>query len=300
MYSFKNAQKEYNFSGTEIGGKPEENPTVLVGSIFYAKHRVVLDPLKGTFNEEQAKQLLDTENNLSVQTGNPRFTDVIGDTSEALIKYIDFVAKNTTTPILLDSPSRQVRLETVSHYAGSETFSRLIYNSIGEDFTEEELACLKKYGVKSAVLLAFGMKAIKPAAKNKLLKEKLVPAAQRAGIENIIVDLGVMDVASISWICLAIREVKEEFGFPVGCAPANALYDWKKMKDRGKLIFHAAGASILSMLRLMGADYCLYGPIENASWVFPAVATIDALIAYSGRLTGIHPRNRDHPLYKIL
>jgi tetrahydromethanopterin S-methyltransferase subunit H len=299
MFNFKSEQKTYKISGVEIGGKPEEHPTVLVGSIFYAKHRIVIDPLKGDFNKERAKQLLEEENDLSIQTGNPRFTDVIGDTSEALIKFVEFVAENTSTPILIDSPSRKARIETVKHFTGSKIFPRLIYNSIGEDYTDEELDCLKECKVKSAILLAFGMKAIKPAAKLKLLKDTLVPAAEKAGIENIIVDLGVMDVASISWVSLAIREVKEEFGYPAGCAPANALYDWQKMKARGKSVFQAAAASIISMTRLMGADFCLYGPIENASWVYPAMATIDALISYAGRFSGIQPVSKDHPLYKI-
>ena len=187
----------------------------------------------------------------------------------------------------------------MKHFAGSEIVSRLIYNSIGEDYADEELDALKECKVKSAVLLAFGMKAIKPVAKLKLLRDALVPAAEKADIENIIVDLGVMDVASISWVSLAIRKVKEEFGYPAGCAPANALYDWQKMKARGKSIFQAAAASIISMTRLMGADFCLYGPIENASWVYPAVATIDALIAYAGRFSGIQPASKNHPLYKI-
>lgn len=206
MFNFKSEQKTYKISGVEIGGKLEEHPTVLVGSIFYAKHRIVQDPIQGNFTKERAKQLLEEENDLSIQTGNPRFTDVIGDTSEALIKFVEFVAENTSTPILIDSPSRKARIETVKHFARSEIIPRLIYNSIGEDYTDEELDCLKEYKVKSAILLVFGMKAIKPTAKLKLLKDTLVPAAEKAGIENIIVDLGVMDVASISWSLLPFEK----------------------------------------------------------------------------------------------
>jgi tetrahydromethanopterin S-methyltransferase subunit H len=55
-----------------------------------------------------------------------------------------------------------------------------------------------------------------------------VPTAGRAGIENILVDVGVMDVASISWVSLAIQEAKNEFGYPAGCAPANVLLSGKR------------------------------------------------------------------------
>ena len=299
MLSFSSRQKVYRIDSVEIGGQPGERPTVLIGSLFFAGHRIVQDPDKGLFDTEKAKALLEKEEELSAVYGNPRIIDVIGDTAQALIRYIQFVAAHSSSPILVDSPSQKVRLETVKYFAGSEVMPRLIYNAIAEDHTDEELAMLKECGVKSAVLLAFNTRALKPRAKINQLEEDLLPAAESAGIENILIDTGVLDVPGVSWAGAAIREVKECLGYPSGCAPCNALYTWHKMKAQGTPAFEAAASSVLAFTKAQGADFIFYGSMQNASWVYPAVATMDALVAYGGRLGGIRPASLEHPLYKI-
>ena len=299
MLKFTNDQKTYNIAGIQIGGQPWERPTVLIGSMFFAGDKIVQDPLKGIFDEDKAKALLKKEEEISKLTGNPRFIDVIGETSEALIKYIEFVASQTSAPIVVDSPSHNVRMETIKHFSKTNLIPRLIYSSIGIEHKKEELNCIKKCGVKNAILLAFSMKAMKPERKIELLEKNLIPAIKYAGVENIFIDTGVMDVASVSWVSLAIRDIKERFGYPTGCAPANALYTWEKIKELGKFAFHAAASSVLSITPLFGADFCFYGPIKHAKWVYPAIATIDGLIAYGGRIKGLRPTTNNHPLYKL-
>jgi tetrahydromethanopterin S-methyltransferase subunit H len=296
---FTKEQKVYNIAGVEIGGQPGERPTVLIGSFFFDKHRIVSDPLRGIFDKERAKVLLEREAEQSASTANPRFIDAIGDTAEALINYIEFIAAHTDAPILVDSPLQKVRLETLRHFAGGEIIPRLIYNSIAEDFTEEELACIRECGVKSAVTLAFSTAAVKPKDRIKLLQEILLPACERAGIENILVDTGVLDIPSVSWAAHTISMVKEQLGYPAGCAPSNALFQWEKLRQQGTAAFQAAAASVFSLTQCQGADFLLYGPIRFAPWVYPACAAVDAMIAYEGRFNGIRPAVREHPLYKI-
>jgi tetrahydromethanopterin S-methyltransferase subunit H len=246
-----------------------------------------------------AKDLLDQEAELSLKYGNPRFIDVIGETTEALVNYIEFVVEQTSSPILVDSPSQRVRIEVVRHFAHSEVMPRLIYNAIAEDHTDEELDCLRECGVKSAIILAFSTKAMKPKAKLKLLQEDLLSAAESAGIENIIIDAGVLDVPSVSWASATIREIKGNLGYPAGCAPANAIYTWDKVKALGTATFQAAASVVLAATQSQGADFIMYGSIKNASWVYPTVATMDALVAYGNRLNDVQPATREHPLYKI-
>jgi len=299
VIKFSSAQIVCKVGEVEVGGQPGERPTVLIGSLFFSGHRIVDDPIKGIFNKKEAAALLDLEAEVSTAMGNPRFVDVIGETSEALINYITFVAAHTPSPILVDSPLQKERLSTLRYFAGSDVMPRLVYNAIAEDYTDEELNCLRDCGVKSAVVLAFSTKAMKAEAKLRLLQDRLLPAAKQAGIENILIDAGITDVPSISWASLAIKEVKEKLGYPTGCAPANAIYTWEKMKTRGKTAFQAAASSVFSIPRLMGADFLFYGSLQNAPWVYPAVATIDGLIAYGGRFTGIRVATKEHPLYKV-
>ena len=299
MQKFSSEQKVYSIGGVQIGGHPGERPTVLIGSIFFSKHRIVSDPLKGIFDKEKARALLTREAEMSASTANPRFIDPIGDSSEALINYIEFVAEHSDAPILVDSPQQKARMEALRHFAGSEIMPRLIYNSIAEDFTEEELSCIKESGVKSAIILAFSTAALKPKDRVRLLKEKLLPAAERAGIEQILVDTGILDIPSVSWAAEAIAMIKEELGYPAGCAPSNALFQWEKLRTQGASTFQAAAASVFAMTQFEGADFLLYGPIRFSPWVYPACAAVDALIAYGGRFRGVRPAGREHPLYKI-
>lgn len=305
MFRFTADQFVYDINGVKIGGQPGEYPSVLIGSMFYRGHKIVQDPVKGIFDEDAAKALLDQEAELSAETGNPRIVDVIGDTVEALVRHAEFVLKHTDSPILLDSVSPEVRAGALRYFANdSSAINRIIYNSIEENYTEEELAAIKEAGVKTAVILAFSKKHLKPAKRVELLKgddkhEGLIAAAKRAGIEQFLIDPGVLDVASNSWTTKAIYDIKEQYGYPGGCAPSNALYLWKKMRSKGTPFFEAAGAAVFTYPITQGADFILYGPMMNAPWVFRAVATTDAMIGYTSKLTGTKLGTVEHPLLKI-
>ena len=305
MQKFTAEQQVYDINGVKIGGQPGEYPTVLIGSIFYRGHKIVSDPEKGIFDEAAAKTLLDQEAELSAETGNPRIIDVLGETVDALTRYVDFILKHTDSPFLLDSISPDVRMGTLKRLGKDpEVQKRLIYNSIDEHYTEEELAVIKEYGIKTAVILAFSNKALKPQARIKLLtgdekKEGLIDAAKRAGVEQFLIDPGVLDVASASWTSEAINIVKDKFGYPGGCAPSNAVYLWKKMRSKGTPFFEVAGSCVFTYTVTQGADFVLYGPIMNAPWVYRAVATTDSMIAYTNKLTGVKMGTHEHPLLKI-
>ncbi len=299
MLKFTADQKVYRIGNVEIGGQPGERPTVLIGSLFFAGHAIVRDRHKGLFDEAKARALLEREGAMAEETGNPRMVDVIGDTGEALIHCLDFVAAHCDAPLLVDSPDPQARLEAVRHFCGSDVMPRLIYNSIDEHCTDEEAATLRECGVKSAVLLALSSRAVRPADRLTLLRDCLLPAAERAGIENILVDTGVLDIPSVGWAAQAVRLVKEELGYPAGCAPANAIYLWHKLRAKGTPAFEAASSVVVTLPQSLGANFVFYGPMRNAPWAYPAAAAMDAMIAYVGRLNGVRPVVKSHPLYRI-
>ncbi|MFC2122318.1 hypothetical protein ACFLRP_01370 [Bacteroidota bacterium] len=167
----------YRIGGVEIGGKTGEYPTVVIGSLFFRGHRLVSDAQSGSFDQGGAASLLAREEELSEIYGIPYFVDPIGETTKALTRYIEFIAAHTTAPILIDSPSQAVRLETLRYFAASELMPRLIYNAIAEDYTEEEIACLRECKVESSIVLAFSSRAIRPTDRLKLLQERLLPQA---------------------------------------------------------------------------------------------------------------------------
>lgn len=299
MFKFNTPQHVYQIGSVHVGGQPGEFPTVLIGSIFYNKHHIVHDAQRGLFNEEKARQQIQRETEVAATTGCQRIIDPIGETGAALINYISFCAALTNAPILVDSPVPAARLEVLRHFAGSDIMPRLIYNSIAEDYTEQELACIKECGVKTAIVLAFSTAAMRPKDRIALLNKKLLPAAKQAGVENILIDAGVLDIPSVSWAARTIYEIKEMFGFPAGCAPANALFMWEKVRQHGTTAFQAAAISVYALAQAHGADFIFYGPMRFAPWVYPACAAMDAMLAYEGRFSGIRPATNNHPLFKI-
>jgi tetrahydromethanopterin S-methyltransferase subunit H len=306
MFRFEKEQKVFGIAGVNVGGQPGEYPTVLVGSIFYSGHKIVSGPSKGEFDKKQAEILINKVGALSEKTGNPFILDIVGDTSEALIKYIDFVADIAKCPFLVDGVAAQVRLPAIKHAAEIGLAERAIYNSIDFHVTEEEIKVLKDCKVKNAVLMAFNPK--KPWAEGRLDVIKgepgqkgLLQAAEEAGVENILVDTAVLDMPSIGISAKAIYLVKNEFGLPAGCGPANAVTTWKRVKkgEFGPYAYEVCSGGSGILTQMMGANFVLYGPIELSEAAFISCAMTDALIAYVARRIGTTPKTRNHPLYKI-
>jgi tetrahydromethanopterin S-methyltransferase subunit H len=302
--AFKKQQTIACIGGVNVGGQPGENPTCIIPSIFYDGHKIVSDPAKGEFDKKQAETQLNMVAELSEKTGNPYFVDVMGTTPEALTRYVDFVSENSSVPFLVDSVSRDVKLQTLMHIEKAGLINKVIYNSLNFLSTPQEYQTLKELGVKSAVVLGYDPKT--PSDRISILsgndkQQGLLSSAQQAGITNLLVDTAVMKLTSIGAASKAICAIKETFGLPAGCAPANALSLWKKL-DEGEFGPDARkvclGASIL-FTQVMAADFVIAGRIDEADAVFPAVAMADAILAAEAQNIGVKT-SANHPFYKIL
>jgi tetrahydromethanopterin S-methyltransferase subunit H len=316
MYKFEKEQIVVQFGDVLIGGQPGQYATTMCGSIFYGGHKLVKDGIEGEFDKVEAKELLDMEGELCRQFGLQRMPDVVGDTAKALIKYVDFVLENTDSPMLVDSASIATLHETFRHFSGSSVMDRLVYSPIDVHHADEQFSALKGLGIKNALILAFSPTAVMPEQKLELLLGKewktsiengiegngLISKAKGIGIENLIVDVGVIDLQGAAWSAISIKLVKEKLGFPAGCAPANALFSWQRNnKDRLKTPQQtsAAGAAVYSSTVYWGANFALYGPMRVCDWAYPAIATTDALVAYGARLSGTRPKEKTHPLFNL-
>ena len=63
-----------------------------MGNIFYRGHKIIKDLIKGDFDRKAAEDLLIREG-LFKKTGIPRKNDILGETAEPSVQYIDFVAE---------------------------------------------------------------------------------------------------------------------------------------------------------------------------------------------------------------
>jgi|Deesub1362A_J573_1020465.scaffolds.fasta_scaffold02737_7 tetrahydromethanopterin S-methyltransferase subunit H len=298
MFKFSSPQKIIEISNVKLGGQPGELPTVMIGSIFFEGHSIVEDSKKGIFDERRAEELVNQALSLSDETGNPTIIDIVGDTPQALIKYIDFISSICDAPFLIDGSTAEVRIEATKHVAEIGLQERAIFNSIYEHTTDEEREVIRECEITSSVVLAVNSR--NPMVKGRVeMAERLIKEAEEVGIKNILLDTGVLDIPDVGVASKTIFEVKERFGLPSGCAPANTIDMWTKLKERSKEIFRVCDAFGSAMTPLFGADFVMYGPIGRAKYVYPAVAFADAIIAYTMRQEGVRPKTKEHPLFRI-
>ena len=280
MLNFESEQKTFKIDDVKFGGQPGENPIVMVATVFYAKHAALLDEKTGKFDKNILEQELNDFTEVIEETQLQGVIDVVGAYPEVLIKECEFIADNVEYPFLVDGLNDTSRIPAMKGLKEIGLLDKAILNSIDENTNDENLEKLKEIGVKNAVLLTFGNKYMFPQQKLKFLKETLIPKAQKANIDNYIVDTAVLDLPSISINFETVGLIKKELGLPAGFAPANAIYGWSFVKKYGESARCGAIASIMAYCATAPSDFILFGPIKFAKCVVPAIALISGVNSY--------------------
>jgi len=74
---------------------------------------------------------------------------------------------------------------------------------------------------------------------------------------------------------------------------------WRGLKTKmGPQAKQPCVAAVAAASVAVGADFILYGPIEDAPYVFPAVAMTDTALSQLAMEKGIRPEIR-HPRFRI-
>lgn len=280
MLNFEKEQKEISVGKVKIGGQPGQNPTVMVGTVFYKNHSALVNEKTGEMDKAVVEKEVNEFMEIIDDTGMQAVIDVVGASPEALYKECEYIADLVDVPFLCDGLNDSIRIPAIEKLRDSGLIDRAILNSIDENTNEENLNKLKEIGVKNAVLLLFGNRYILPKLKMKLLKDTLIPKAEKAGIDNFIIDTAVLDLASIPICAQTVMNIKNELGVPSGFAPSNAIYAWKFGKKQGDVSRCGAIASICTYTINAGSDFVLFGPIKFAKCVVPALALVDGINAY--------------------
>ena len=297
MYDYETEQKVLEIGTVKIGGQPGENPIVAIGTVFYAKHAALLNEKTGEFDKKIIEQELNEFISIIDETGMQAIVDVVGGYPEALVKECIYVADLVDCPFLVDGLNDNSRVPAMEGLKDAGLLDRAILNSIDETTNEDSINRLKTLGLKNAVLLTFGNKALFPEQKLKLLKDELIPKTEKAGINNILVDTAVLDLPSIAINVETARLVKSELGLPSGFAPANAIYGWNFVKKYGKSSRCGAIASLMTYST--GSDFILFGPVKYAKCVVPSLSLICAINSYYRKRILRKKISDETPLKKI-
>ena len=306
MSRFETKQRIFEIGDIKIGGQPGELPTLLIGNIFYKGMPEITNYEKGSFNKKSVQKRIRESEELAERTGVPHFLDVMAAHPQAMKNYIMFVSDHSDVPFLVDGATPETRVASLNFVHELGLQDRVIFNALSPRTTESELEAIGDSGVKAAILLAVNEIDFTPRGRITVLKGfddqvGLLETAKKVGIKRILVDTIVLDVPSIVYAAEAIKLVKNELGYPAGCSPANAMYEWKRQQDAVlREAFPAYNASAHTIAQLSGADFLLYGPVRQAKNIILACAMNDAIIAYyAKRQLGIKLLTSKHPLSKI-
>ena len=304
MFKFGKEQMILDIAGVKVGGDIGENPTVLIGSIFYKGDKTIKDEGNAEFDQEAAKNLIAKAEEMSQMTGLPAMLDVVCTNSRSAEKCLSFAAEATEMPLLIDCVSDEAAIRGLEVARDLGIRERTIFNSISPETKDHIYRKIKEVGLKSAIILTYSVKAIISSKERVRLLEALIPKVKAAGIENILVDTVVVDISTLGLACKAIYEVKNRFGYPAGCAAHNAVSSWKALRRKKDPVLNSIYSSVVSSLPVaIGADFILYGPIGDAEYIFPAVCLVDAaygqiMIEKGKRPSPSHPRFKIARLYR--
>jgi tetrahydromethanopterin S-methyltransferase subunit H len=299
VFKFEKEQKVFDISGVKIGGQPGQRPTVMIGSIFYFKHKIMKSEETGDFDQAAAETLLKKEQEMTIKTGNPRIVDICASTPQSFGKLIDFVAKTIDGPFTLDGITDEVRIAGLKYVKDVGLSDRVVYNCINPMATQAEIEAIKEAEVKSSLLLTLNTRNPTVSGRMQALTE-LLSLAQKAGVENTLIDAANIDIPDPGPVSKTIYLVKEKYGLPAGAGTHNAISMWRKKRklEHEQALMANTVANILPIV--MGADFTLYGPIESAPEAYFYCGLTNAYIAQSMRQEyKSEPSSREHPMYKI-
>jgi tetrahydromethanopterin S-methyltransferase subunit H len=309
MYSFMKEQKVVEVGKVRFGGQPGENPTVLLGTVFYGKDYKVIDDA----SVAKAKEMIRVQDELSDAVGIPGLLDVYIKDERHIGVELDAVLSSTDLPFSIDSSDAKVRAKALEHLSRAGALERTIYNSINLGLTADELKALSRFTPEAAIVLGYNPRDMSVDGRMQMLDsgagmlsisgKGLLDVASDAGIGKVLLDSGATPFGSMSAETLrAIPVFKNRYGLPCGCSIHNTLESWGWMKDLRKTdaeAYNCADAAANALVPLMGGDFIVYGSVASCRRIFPSLAFADKLVAEGARdYFGTKPAE-GHPYFKL-
>jgi tetrahydromethanopterin S-methyltransferase subunit H len=136
--------------------------------------------------------------------------------------------------------------------------------------------------------------------KMKVIEEALA-LAEKGGITKPLIDTAIPAFEpDMGTSVRTIPIMKEKYGHPVGLGSGNVVttMGWVKA-NIAKEFRKGTVTATNTIMQVMGANWLMIGPAEQAEWVFPAVAVTDAYIASAAADLETRPVDESHPIFKM-
>jgi len=298
VFVFEAEQKAYTIGGVTFGGQPGAYPPILAASIFYLGDRLIEDEAGGVFDRDGAYACVEATRETCEKASVPLLIDMIGGSPAIMANYVEWIA-STGLPFFVDGTTPKVRLAGARKVVELGLQDRCVYNSIGPETSEREIDALRELDIATCVAMTHNPH--KPTFQGKFdIADQILETADRAGFTQFIFDTAVLDLVEPGPCSKTIWMLKNKYGYPAGCSPTHIVRDrWKNGKQKfGALGVTAAKVSMATSIMMMGADYFMYG-IKQLE-IVPAIAMVDACIAYTARQQKVRPKLRETPLTTLL
>jgi tetrahydromethanopterin S-methyltransferase subunit H len=313
MFRYDKKQTVFEVGGFKVGGQPGEYPTVLASSMFYDRHKAVIDHVNGVFDKDVAETQWNTQVELSDITGLGYWNQLIAESDTAIQKYIDWHLEIAPgIAFLIDSSVPSVRMFGAKYADEIGAGKLAVFNSVNASAMPEEWEAIGNTNISSAIVLAFNPADVSVKGRIEMLtiggtgqEQGLLKSSEEVGITR-----PLLDVASLALGVGAGPSIRSMVGFkgvlglPTGGGPHNIPDAWtwlrKYRKDGHPEVWEPCSIGANMICGIVGADYLLYGPIDLATIIFPAMAMIDIMVEESARELGVEPQTENTPLMRLV
>ncbi len=257
---------------------------LLIASLFYRGHKVVMDGAKGLVDrdalEREIRAFVDLCREFRARCAVDVEFESIGALESYLRHVIDLLPEDF--PVLVDSGVPELRVRAAELVSKLGISERAIINSVSSRVSAEELSAYRRARIRGLVISDYDSNLRRRA-------ELLLSTYNRIksfGLSDAVylVDLAVMDLPDLINVMSVVHDLKESLDERclVGLAPVNAAATWRqadavanKIRERFKEV--RLRLTIRSSLSLISAlhpdvDFIFFGPIGDAVQTVPLVS----------------------------
>ncbi|MFX1325173.1 MAG: hypothetical protein ACFE8N_09455 [Promethearchaeota archaeon] len=264
----------YLYGDLKLGRGSFDLPPILIGTMFYQNQTIIDRKNAEFFDSSKAKKRIDNHLELSKKYNIPSLVEISATTPGSMIKYLEFYLDNYEPPFVLGGnfESRIAGIEyLIEQGIDPEKF---IYNTISNLKNTQEVEALKKYNIKSVVILIIGSENMTSTQRYEYITGKNQPndvsileGLEIIGVEKIWVDGGVINLESLAHILETQKLISTALNLPVGTASNLFLFQYSSPRLNLKFHTRFRRASIMFIVTWY-SNFIFYGAIEDAKESF--------------------------------
>ncbi|MFW9972691.1 MAG: hypothetical protein ACFFDF_21075 [Candidatus Odinarchaeota archaeon] len=264
----------YTYGNMKLGRGNFDLPPILIGTLFYQNQTILDKRNPEIFDAQKAIKRIEKHQSLSKQYKIPSLIEITATTPKSMVKYLEFYLDNFNPPFILggDLDSRIAGVEYLKENGIKP--EEYIYNTISNLKNRKEIEVLKKFKIKSAVVLILGSENMTSTQRYTYITEKnqpnntsIIEGLKVIGIEKIWIDGGVINLESLAHILETQQLISKSLRYPVGMAPSLFLFQYSSPRLNIKYHTRYRRASIM-FIATWFSNFIFYGAIEDAQESF--------------------------------